>query len=565
VVLARIMSQATELWSRPLGKWLLGGLLLFVLTAVAASYLFARPSYELLGTFAPADAVRISQRLNEAKLPFRQSGAGYTFSVPKPRLDEARLLLAELELDPTSTIWAAESWKDRVSWSNTDFDKRRLWVEQMEANLVRSIRALNAVENARVQISVPTERPLYRDDERPPKASVMLYPKQGQRLTTPMVEAVIQYVAGAVEGLAAADVVVVDASRGMVVSDVAFKTAEGPEAERQGALTLMAVEREYQEHWQQVLRVELERVVGVGNVAVIVKPIINWDRVRVETEEYHGVGRDGKGVPISEQTRRSSAEGLGVGSGTTPAGTTPNAEWNVPSYPGAEAAQGGALSHEEYNSIINYLVNQTRTVTDKPGGAIEEIAVGLLINQDRIGTGQEQAMKTVVAMAMGRTARVEVAAMAFAPSPWEVATGDPIPTAPAAAPSWPYLLLAVALTLAGIGLFFLVSRSRRQALEPVFAGPETAMMGGIPVTDLDWAPTTQTEGSISSVVVPTTLPPVEKEATPRIGETQIDGDQFLERLGIDPEKQRIKEKVEKVARNNPEAVAGLLKTWIAEG
>lgn len=559
---ARVADQAKELWARPAGRWLLGGAALFLVMAALVSYLFSRPAYESLGTFDPADAVKVSQRLAEAKVPYRQTGAGYSFRVPASRLAEARLLLAELELDPTSTVWAAESWKERVSWSNTDFDKRRLWVEQTEANLVRSIRALAVVENARVQISVPMERPLYKEQERPPRASVMVYPRQGRDLSLPVVEAIMQYVAHAVEGMAPTDVVVVDAARSRIVSEAAFQ----PESETAGAgaavSSLMEVEQQFQLQLQQQLRTELERVVGVGNVAVIVKPTINWDRVRVEAEEYHGAGPGSKGVPISEQVTRRSTESAPSPSGLSPSGTTPNAEWGVPTYPGA-AAEGGSLSEEEYSNIVNYLVNQTRTITDRPGGAIEEISVGLLVNQTRIDPGQEQAMKLVVAMAMGSKARVEVAAVPFAPSPWE--TDREAPVAVGGPQNWLYPLLAAMLSLVGAGLFFLVSRPRRPVLEPVFAGPQTAMMGGIPVTELEWAAAAQGPEGRAPHAAEGKDPQVRKAEEPQAVEMDLGGDQFLQLLGIDPEKQKMREKVERIARTNPEAVAGLLKTWISEG
>jgi len=36
-------------------------------------------------------------------------------------------------------------------------------------------------------------------------------------------------------------------------------------------------------------------------------------------------------------------------------------------------------------------------------------------------------------------------------------------------------------------------------------------------------------------------------------------------VGVDPAKVRMREKVEKIAKANPEAVPTLLKTWISDG
>lgn len=561
---ARLTEQAKDLWSKPAGKWLLGGAGLFLAAAIVFSLLLSRPAMQKLGTVDAADAPRVAARLEEQKIRFVTEGTDrVTFSVREQDAQKARIQMADLNLDPTSAVWASPSWQTMQSWSNTDFDKRRLWIEQMEGNLVRSIRAFSDIENARVQISLP-EPTLFREQQKPPKASVVIWPVKGKQLTIPVVEAIMETVGGAVEGLDRTAVVVVDASTSRVVSNEAFKQKEQANAPGAGTDLRLAIEQQYQDRWQNNLTAQLERVLGPGNVAVIVQPSINWDRVMEEVQEHTGAGQNGKGIVLSEQSKTKSSEGTGLNNGQTPSGTTPNSDpLMIPGYLGTGAnSQGGSFSNEEKESIINYLVNSTKRITEKPGGAIDEIAVGIIVNQKQIAPGQEAAIASVVTAAMGSKARVEVAAMTFAPSALDEILNQP-PAAPVAAgtPNWLIMLLVAALTLGGIGFFFVFFKPRRPVLEPVFAGPEAAMMGGIPVNDLELAAASNAYAAQAGEKV---LPDVDlAEMAPE--EIALLGDDFLQQLGIDPAKVRMREKVEKIAKSNPEAVASLIKTWMSEG
>lgn len=566
---ARIWEQAKELWARPIGKVLLGGVALFLVVAAGFSFLWSRPTYVTLGTFDPANAPQVAQKLNEAKIPFKQSGAGYTFQVPEADVNRSKLALAEINLDPAGTIWAAQPWTGN-SWSNTESDKRRIWIDQMETNLGRAIKSMSVVENARVQISLPmNDTKLFKDQEEPPKAMVVVQPRKGQELTRPMVEAIMETVAGAVEGLDKTAVVVMDASRSRIVSGDAFQTVDPTAAAGQAATDQLAVVAKFQEHWQKQLTDGLEKVVGVGNASVIVHPVINWDRAVVEAMDYKGTGANGKGIPVSEQNNTGTTDGVTpTGTAGPPVGTTPNTDPNAPGYPGTTPnTPGGTFSSNQVNNIVNYLVNQTKTTTEKPGGAIEELSVGVFVNSatGTILPAQEQAMKNVVAMALGSKARVELAAMQFAPSLLDDFKRPDSPLTPGT-PNWLYLLLAVALTLGGIGFFFVAIKPRRPVLEPVFAGPEGAMMGGIPVSDLELSAAAEAYGTHAGATgdgIRTGGPATDiAELAPE--EIALLGDEFLAQLGVDPAKVRMKEKVEKIAKVNPEAVASLLKSWISE-
>ena len=570
---ARLIEQAKDLWSRPIGKLIIGSIAVFLIGAAAFSYFWSRPAYVALGRFDGANAPTVEKKLVEAKIKYRQTQPEFTFEVLQGDYDKARLLLASAELDPSGAVWSPLTWKGMTSWSDTEFDKRTLWVEQKQNELARAIRTLSVVDQAKVQITVPMEAKLFKEQEKPVTASVVVLPKKGQKLSTPIVESIMELVASSVEGLERTNVKVFDSSTSRIVSADAFKAPTEADAPAEVGNAQLAVFKQYQDRWQQTLQEKLEIVAGPGNVAVIVTPDINFDRATQEAIEYKPTGANGKGVVLSESNKKDSSEGGGsstAGSGS--AGVTPNVETGVPGYPGTVNQGGGAISSDKVETIVNYLVSQTKTITEKPGGAIEGISVGVLINSKTIDATAEEAIKKTVTTAMGSKAQVEVAAMQFAPTAWDLANSDPktpTPNSPISI-NWLYVLFAIASTLGAIGAGMLFFRPRKPVLEPVFAGPEAAMMGGIPVSDLEMAAAIDAYGAqtgpAASVQTDDGMPQTAEDvAALAPEEIALLGDEFLQKLGVDPAKVRMREKVEKIAKANPEAVATLLKTWISDG
>lgn len=571
----RLVEQARDLWSRPVGKLIFGSIAVFLIAAAAFSYMWTRPTYVALGKFDAANAPTVQKTLTENKVRFTQEQPDFTFMVHQDDYNQARLLLAEANLDPNGAVWSPLTWKGQTTWSDTELDKRQLMVEQKQNELARAIRTLNSIDQAKVQITVPMEQRLFREDEKPVKASVVVLPKQGEKLEQSVVESIMEILAGSVEGLERSNVKVVDSSTGRIVSNDAFKP-KVMDAASEASNAQLTVIKQYQDQWQKTLKEQLEIVAGPGNVSVIVTPSINFAQITEEAIDYRPTGAGGKGVVLSEQTSKASSEG----GGTTPAGNgssgmTPNVEVGVPSYPGAVNQGTGAVSTDKVETIVNYLVSQTNTITEKPGGAIDEISVGVMVNSKTISAASEEAIRKTVAMAMGSKARVEVAALEFAPSAWDLADTQ-TPTGPTRMPfsvNWLYVLFAVASTLGAIGAAMLFFRPRKPVLEPVFAGPEAAMMGGIPVADLEMAAALDAYSGARASAGAAGLDPQESglPQTPEDvaalapEEIALLGDEFLQQLGVDPAKVRMREKVEKIAKANPEAVATLLKTWISDG
>ncbi len=153
------------------------------------------------------DAANVIARLKELGIPYEIKDEGRAIAVPKERASDARLGLAEENLPAGGVV----GWEifDEARLGATDFDRRIQLIRAISGELSRTIRRIEAVEDARVQIVLPETR-LFAETVAPVTASVMLRLKPGAELSPEKVNGIVHLVASSVENLQPENVTVVD-------------------------------------------------------------------------------------------------------------------------------------------------------------------------------------------------------------------------------------------------------------------------------------------------------------------------------------------------------------------
>src|ERR1035437_7538784 len=192
----------------------------------------------------PEDARQAGQLLIQAQIPFEPTANGAGILVPAAQLDKARLATAAKGLK--SGRLGFEIF-DKPNWVGSEFDEQVNYQRALEGELEHTVGSLSDVESARVHL-VMTHDSLFREQERPAKASVVLKLRH-RSLADGEPEAIRNLVASAVDGLTADRVVRVDAAGPLPLGP---KTAD--------ALRLSA-----EQALEEKLVATLEPVTGTGN------------------------------------------------------------------------------------------------------------------------------------------------------------------------------------------------------------------------------------------------------------------------------------------------------------
>lgn len=236
-----------------------------------------------------------------------------------------------------------------------------------EADLSRTIEAIDSVKVARVHLAVPQPSPFIRDQQAP-AASVMLTMQNGRTLSEAQVRAVRQLVASSVSGLSTDNVSIVDQSG-------ALMSREGLTADdRNFALQLQAEER-----YRQALSTLLTPTLGAGNFTAEVHADIDPSESQSTRESYPQNDR----ALRSEQGNKTSTATAGG-----PAAGIPGALSNQPP-PASElantppqqnaAAQNGGEASESFSRSFD--VGREIAVTHQPRGRLKRLSVAVAVNE----------------------------------------------------------------------------------------------------------------------------------------------------------------------------------------
>ena len=162
------------------------------------------------------DAGEVANQLRESKIAYevQESKTGTTILVPTTNVHEARLNLATQGLPRGNKGFEIF---DDSKLGVTEFQNRVNYLQAMQGELTRTIEQLEAVEKARVHIVLP-EDSLYKKEEKPATASIMLRLKPHAELTKKEIKGIVNLVAHSVKGLTPENITIVD-DTGKIMND----------------------------------------------------------------------------------------------------------------------------------------------------------------------------------------------------------------------------------------------------------------------------------------------------------------------------------------------------------
>ncbi|GHT69936.1 flagellar M-ring protein FliF [Spirochaetia bacterium] len=221
--LKKIIAQITGLW----GKWsMVQRIMLIGIAVVAIGGVVALFSVSSAPTMTPVIDAPIRDEVDRDRIISRINAEGVRTSVTAAGViqvnDEAtarriRSILIREDLIPSGTDpWAIF---DRERWTITDFERNVNLQRSITQMVTEHIKALDEIDNANVTIVFP-ERTLFRSDQNPVTASVIIFPKPGSNITADRkkIEGIQKILRFAVQGLTDSNIVITGPD-GLVLND----------------------------------------------------------------------------------------------------------------------------------------------------------------------------------------------------------------------------------------------------------------------------------------------------------------------------------------------------------
>lgn len=532
---------------------LAAGALAVLALLAAAFYTLNKPDYRVLyANLSDKDGGAILAQLSQMNVPYKHAEGGRAILVPADRVNDVRMKLASQGL-PKGTV-AGFELMDQTKLGMTQFQERVTFQRSLEGELTRTILSLSSVADARVHLALPNQNGFFREQQKP-SASVVVTLHPGRSLDRTQVAGIVHLVASSVPELDPKAVSVID-QNGTLLS-------QRPEGD--GGIDSRQLEyvRTLERTYQQRILDLLEPVVGRDNVRATVTADIDFSQTESTTEQ-HRPNQGGEPAAVrSSQTIEENAPGAagpagvpGAATNVAPGATT--APINGPGAPVGVVGQGATAvgdARSRREQVVNYEVDKTVSVTRNATGTVRRLSAAVVINHTTVtdkkgGTStaplppeQLQQIQALVREAIGfngeRGDSVNVVNAPFnqpktepVQVPWyrDAAVLDTARSLAA-----PVGLLVVALLV-----WLLMVRPALKMMQPApaaAAGGEGAAAGALP------APGSQLEALVAEEVERPGLPqPVHNEPTPE--ERQL-------------------EDARRLAKENPVAVANIIKGWIS--
>jgi len=309
----------------------------------------------------PGDVQAVARELDAQGIPYQVSADGRTLQVRAADEGKARLAGAS-----AGKIIGYEIL-DGIELGTSPQRERWAYQRSIEGELGRTVSSLEEVAEARVHLSLPERQAFLRDD-RPASASVTVRLLPGAVLNKSQKRGIRALVAGAVEGLKPADVVLID-SEGQLL---AGGDSEDPAMDAFSSLLAARVAEE--ERIRRSVMDSLTRVVGSPNDITV------GVSVDLETSAVESVERDldpDAQALVSESIREETSQS------TKPSGI-PGTASNLPEEEGGGANATTNSSLTEQRSNFDYPRTETRTT--RAPGTLKRLSVGVMVNSDAIRT-----------------------------------------------------------------------------------------------------------------------------------------------------------------------------------
>ncbi|MBN2352013.1 MAG: flagellar M-ring protein FliF [Spirochaetales bacterium] len=222
--LKRVLAQIKSLWQRinVTQKILIFSILGVAIVAVILLFAFsAAPSRPLLFQTAITDDVqlnRITQRLDEENFDYKLENGLIYVKDEKTAMRARDLLVREDLLPARIDPWAVF---DMDRWTLTDFERNVNLRRAIEEKLRQHILALEDVDAVSLELSVP-DKTLFIADEKPITASVVITPKPGSDIdrNAKKIMGIEKLISFSISGLKKENITIIDQITGEQINDL---------------------------------------------------------------------------------------------------------------------------------------------------------------------------------------------------------------------------------------------------------------------------------------------------------------------------------------------------------
>lgn len=249
--------------------------LIAVIVAIGSLIFYSQSNkYQVLFSGLKGDDPQVViNALTDDKIDYKIKGDAIL--VPKDKVDEMRLKLAPNITDGSKGYELMDSGSS-FGMTDEEFKIKKLRMQQGE--LEKTFKSFNEVSDARVHITQATDS-VFAKDKQEGKAAVKLTLKPGKKLSEDQVKAIVALVSGATENIPDKNISVIDDKMNLLTKDL--ENSDNGSANTELIGKQHAQEKDYEDKLEKAIVELLEPVVGKNKVKSTVSADLDFDSKQV--------------------------------------------------------------------------------------------------------------------------------------------------------------------------------------------------------------------------------------------------------------------------------------------
>ncbi len=340
--------------------------------------LWARePEMRPLGTFETSELIQHLDYLDAQKIEYKLEGN--VISIPGDKYQDIRLGLSRAGLQKDASSGEEILMQDSGFGVSQRLEMERL-KHSREQQLARTIEEFQSVSRARVLLAIPKEN-IFARTEKQPSATVMITARGGKTIKDSEVDAIVDLVASAVQGLEPAKVTVTDQNGRLLNSG--SQDASSARSRRE-----YEVEQKREEEYRQKIDSILIPVLGIDNYTAQVDLQMDFTTTEQTQKRFN------PDLPAVRSEMTIEENSVGGGSMGIPGALSnqPPLDSNIPekAADGSNPVVPGRNSKEQTR---NYELDTTISHSTQQSGVIKRLSVSVAVDYKMTPAAGEEAAK----------------------------------------------------------------------------------------------------------------------------------------------------------------------------
>lgn len=332
--------------------------------AVFVIILANEPDYRVLAKLPTQQLIKTMDHLDANQVKYRQENN--TLSVPADEYQQVKLLLAREGLTNEPSEGEDIIMKDMGFGVSQRLERERLKYGR-EKRLAKTIEQLTSIARAQVLLAIPREN-IFARREKNPSATVVLTMQRGRLLSAEEVDAVVDIVASAVQGLSPNRVTLTDQNGRLLNSGSQNSISSRSRNE-------FDLEQKREKEYMDKIDSILIPVIGLGNYTAQVDVTMDFTRVEETARRYNS------DLPALRSEMRVEDSSIGGALGGIPGALSnqPPLESTIPE--DAVGQKRKAIPSRKHSEMTkNYELDESISHTKQQAGVIRRVSVSVALD-----------------------------------------------------------------------------------------------------------------------------------------------------------------------------------------